>query len=76
MHNAKVSGRPRSLHLIRGTGCCCAVDLAATDGQYKAKLITLALAQEWSVSVASNFIHLDQRSRYCGLPQIVYHYGR
>ena len=80
LHNAKISGRPRSLHLVInshwGTGGCCAVDVAATDGQYRAKLITLALDQDWSVGVASNFIHLDRRSRYCGLPQVLYHYGR
>ena len=46
------------------------------DGEYRAKLFALAPDQEWSVGVASNFIHLDQRSRYCGLPQVVYHYGR
>jgi len=79
-HNAKIRGHPRSLHLTVndywGTGGTCAIDVAATDGQYRAKLITLALDQEWSVGVASNFIHLDQRSRYCGLPQVVYHYRR
>ena len=79
LHNAKISGRPRSLHLVINslwaTGGCCAVDVAATDGQYRAKLITLALDQDWSVGVASNFIHLDQRSRYCGLPQVVYNNG-
>ncbi len=79
-HNAKINGHPRSLHLVInshwGTGGCCAVDVSATDGEYRAKLITLALDQEWSVGVASNFIHLDQRSRYCGLPQVVYHYRR
>jgi hypothetical protein len=68
------------LHLTineyHATGGTCAVDVAATDGEYRAKLITLALAMEWSVSVASNFIHLDLRSRYYGLPQIVYNYGR
>ena len=80
LHNAKINGHPHSLHLVInshwGTGGTCAVDVAATDGEYRAKLITLALDQEWSVGVASNFIHLDQRSRYCGLPQVVYHYGR
>ena len=80
MHNAKVRGHPRSLHLVVnslwGTGGTCAVDVAATDGQYRAKLISLALDQEWSVGVASNFIHLDQRSRYTELPQVVYHYRR
>ena len=80
LHNARVNGHPRSLHLVInshwGTGGCCAVDASATDGQYRARLIALALGQKWSAGVASNFIHLDQRSRYCGLPQVVYHYGR
>ena len=80
LHNAKVRGHPRSLHLIVnghwGTSGTCAVDVGAIEGEFKAKLITLALDQEWSVGVASNFIHLDQRSRYCGLPQVVFHYGR
>ena len=80
MHNAKVRGHPRSLHLIVnghwGTGGMCAVDVVAIDGNFKAKFIALSLDQDWSVGVASNFIHLDQRSRYCGLPQVVYHYGR
>jgi hypothetical protein len=79
-HNVKVRGHPRSLHLTVnerwGTGGTCAVDVAATDGQYRAKLIAQALDQDWSVGVASNFIHLDRRSRYCGLPQVLYHYGR
>ena len=80
LHNAKINGHPQSLHLVInslwGTGGTCAVDVGANNGEFKAKLITLALDQEWSVGVASNFIHLDQRSRYCGLPQVVFHYGR
>ena len=80
MNNEKVQDHPRSLHLIVNdhwdTGGTCAVDVAAADGQYRAKLITLVLGREWSVGVASNFIHLDQRSRYTELPQVVYHYGR
>jgi hypothetical protein len=79
-HNAKVRGHPRSLHLTVndhwGTGGTCAVDVVATDGQYRAKLIALALYQDWSVGVASNFVPLDRRSRYCGLPQVLSHYGR
>jgi len=63
-HNAMVRGHPRSLHLIVnghwGTGGTCAVDVAATEGEYSAKLIALALDQDWSVGVSSNFIHLDQ----------------
>ena len=79
-HNEKVRGHPRSLHLIVnshwGTGGTCAVDVVANDGQYRAKLITLALDQDWSVRIASNFIHLDRPSRYCGLPQVLYHHRR
>ena len=48
----------------------CAVDVVAIDGNFKAKFIALSLDQDWSVGVASNFIHLDQRSRYCELPQV------
>ena len=70
LHNAKVNGHPQSLHLVINSlwaiGGTCAVDVAATDGQYRAKLITLALDQEWSVGVASSFVHLDQRSASAG----------
>ena len=79
-HNEKVRGHPHSLHLTVndhwGTGGCCAIDAVATEGDYRAKIISQALDQDWSVGVASNFIHLDQRSRYCGLPQVIYHYRR
>ena len=50
LHNAKINGHPRSLHLVInshwGTGGCCAVDVAAMDGQYRARFIALALDQE------------------------------
>ena len=79
-HDAKAHGHPRSLHLTvneyNETGGTCAVDVITADGECRAKLISLVLDQDWSVGVASNFIHLDQRSRYCGVPQVVYHYGR
>ena len=80
LHNAKINGHPQSLHLVInslwGTGGTCAVDVGANYGEFKAKLITLALDQDRSDSVASNFIHLDKQSRYSGLPQIVYLYRR
>ena len=80
LHNAKINGHQQSLHLVINslwaTDGCCAVDVAVTDGQYRAKPIALALDRDWSVGVASNFIHLDQRTRYCELPQVVYHYRR
>jgi hypothetical protein len=52
-HNAKVRRHPRNLHLTVndywGTKGTCAVDAVATDGQYRAKLIRLALDQDRSV---------------------------
>ena len=49
-HNAKVREHPRSLHLVVnghwGTGRTCAVDVVANDGEFKAKLFTLALDQD------------------------------
>ncbi len=79
-YNSEIRGHPRSLHLTTNahwdTGGTCAVDIAMVDGEFRADLIALALEQGWSIGVASNFIHLDQRSRYCGLVQVVYHYKR
>ena len=64
-HNAKVGSHPRGLHLIvnghRGTGGTCAIDAVATEGEYRAKIVMQALDRDWSVGVASNFIHVDQR---------------
>ena len=52
VHNAKVGGHLRSLHLTVnghwGTGGSCAVDIVANDGEFKTKLITLTLDQDWS----------------------------
>ena len=80
LHNVKVRGHPRSLYLMVnghwGTGGSCAVNVVANDGEFKAKLVTLALDQDWSVGTASNFIHLDRRSRYGGLSQVLNHYER
>jgi hypothetical protein len=49
VHNAKVGGHLRSLHLTVnghwGTGGSCAVDIVANDGEFKTKLITQALDQ-------------------------------
>ena len=79
-HNAKLNGHPHSLRLVIichwSTGGCCAVDVAVTDGQYRDKLIILALDQDSSVGFASNLIHLDQRPRYCGPAQVIYNYSK
>lgn len=79
-HNEAIRGHPRSLHLIENphwaTGGCCAVDVKMQDGQFRARLVQKALEKQWSVGVASDFIHLDLRGRYIGLPQVLYHYKR
>lgn len=77
--NRRIGGHPRSLHLIgneaHGTDTC-AVDVVILDGVSRAKLMSTALASDWSVGVASNFIHIDRRSDHTDLPQVVYHYRR
>jgi hypothetical protein len=79
-HNAALPGHPHSLHMIDNphwaTGGCCAVDVAISNTQMRALLVQKALEKQWSVGVASNFIHLDLRGRYLGLPQVLFHYKR
>jgi len=77
--NRRIGGHPRSLHLIANAAHStdtCAVDVIMSDGAARRKLVEAALSQKWSVGVASNFIHVDQRSAHTGLPQVLYHYRR
>ena len=66
-----------SFHLIdnpkHGTDTC-AVDVAVPDSVYRKELIGLALDEGWTVGVAKSFVHIDRRSDYTDLPQIVYVY--
>ena len=66
-----------SFHLIDnpkyGTDTC-AVDVSTYDGVYRKELIRVALSENWTVGVARTFLHIDRRSDYTDLPQIVYTY--
>ena len=66
-----------SFHLIdnpkHGTDTC-AVDVGIPDSQYRMELMKLALEEGWTVGVAKSFVHIDRRSDYTDLPQIVYVY--
>ena len=66
-----------SFHLIDnpkyGTDTC-AVDVSVPDSEYRKELIKVALQEGWTVGVAKSFIHIDKRSDYTELPQIVYVY--
>tara|TARA_R110002020_G_scaffold162446_4_gene348080 strand:+ start:271 stop:666 length:396 start_codon:yes stop_codon:yes gene_type:complete len=66
-----------SFHLIDnpkyGTDTC-AVDVSVPNGSYRKVLIKAALEEGWTVGVAKSFIHLDRRSDYTTLSQIVYVY--
>lgn len=79
-HNNSIGGHVRSLHLMDNpyheTGGTCAIDIAMVDAADRARLIEVALRNGWSVGVASNFIHLDRRTRYIGLAKVVFHYPR
>ena len=79
-HNRAIKGHIRSLHLMDNpwheTDGTCALDIEMMSSPDRARLIGLALTRGWSIGVASNFLHLDRRSRYIGLPQVVFHYSR
>jgi hypothetical protein len=66
-----------SFHLIDnpkyGTDTC-AVDVTIPDSEYRKELIKLALDEGWTVGVAKSFTHIDRRSDYTDLPQIIYVY--
>lgn len=66
-----------SFHLIDnpkyGTDTC-AVDITMPDSVYRKDIIKLALEEGWTVGVAKTFVHIDRRSDYTDLPQIVYVY--
>lgn len=68
---------PSSLHLIKnkkyGTDCC-AIDIARPNGHDFADLVGCALEHGWSIGIAKTFIHLDMRTAYARLPQIIYTY--
>ena len=66
-----------SFHLIDnpkyGTDTC-AVDVSMPDNKYRKELMKLALEEGWTVGVAKSFVHIDRRSDYTDLPQIIYVY--
>jgi hypothetical protein len=70
---------PNSFHLMDNpkyqTGGTCAVDIARPNGNDLATLIGLALSQGWSIGIANTFIHLDLRTHYTALPQVIYTYS-
>jgi hypothetical protein len=77
-HNKNIGGHPRSLHVYddpyHPTGGCCAIDVRCTDGEYRAILQKAALQLGFSCGVADSFVHVDDRTRILGFPQVVYTY--
>jgi|ETNvirnome_2_300_1030623.scaffolds.fasta_scaffold00133_34 uncharacterized protein YcbK (DUF882 family) len=69
----------RSLHLMGNPyhkTDTIAVDVSVMDSAIRRRLLFHAILKGWSVGVASNFLHLDLRTMYLNLPQIVFHYRR
>ena len=68
---------PNSFHKIGndkwGTDTC-AVDIAIPNSVFRKDLIKRAIDLGWTVGVARTFIHVDRRSDYTPLPQVVYVY--
>lgn len=68
VHNAKVGGNSRSLHVCDTpfwpTGGCCAIDISMKDMFLRAALVQLALSKGWSCGINETFVHLDRRIDY------------
>ena len=62
--NKAVGGASNSMHLYGR-----AVDVVATDGKVRAKIVKAALSLGLSAGVMKNAIHLDNRER-----QVLFHY--
>lgn len=78
LHNKEVGGRIRSFHvydnMINGVDGTCAIDVQRSNGIYTGELIKTALNLGWSAGIAKTFLHLDRRSDYLDLPQIIFTY--
>ena len=77
VHNQKIGGHPRSLHMFNNTFYgtdTCAIDIKRPNSLQLHVLISCAVALEWSVGIADTFIHLDMRSKYTSLLPSVYTY--
>lgn len=77
-HNYKVGGSPNSFHIYdvprHGFTGACAIDIAVTDPTNKGNLMALAWNLGWSVGFHQKFLHLDRRSDYTELKQMVFVY--
>ena len=67
-HNDNIRGKSKSFHICddelnRGQIGCLAVDVAATQGDYRGQLFSLAWSSGWSVgwNAKRGFLHLDRR---------------
>lgn len=79
-YNKKIGGDPDSFHIYdtprHGFTGTCAVDVDIDDHTEKGDLFALAWQLGWSIGFNNNFLHLDRRSDYTDLKQIVFGYGK
>lgn len=79
-HNTAIGGHPSSLHVydypVHPTGGCCAVDLKLMSDEENVILKDLAMQMGFSVGDENHCIHIDDRTRVCGLPQQRFTWGK
>jgi hypothetical protein len=77
-YNTKIGGAVNSFHIFnhptRKPAGTAAIDVAIIDNSTRGKLINLAWSLGWSIGIHKNFLHLDRRSDYKSLEQIVFVY--
>ena len=77
-YNRKIGGTKGSFHVYDKpyypTGGTCAIDIHMPNSKNKGDLIAIAWSLGWSIGIYRNFLHLDRRSDYTDLQQIVFAY--
>lgn len=77
-YNAKIGGAKNSFHIYdhptRKPAGTAAIDIAVGNGTARGKLINLAWSLGWNIGIHKNFLHLDRRSDYTNMQQIVFVY--
>jgi len=77
-YNAKIGGAANSFHIFnhptRKPAGTAALDVSITNARVRGELINLAWSLGWSIGIHKNFLHLDRRSDYADMEQVVFVY--
>lgn len=74
-YNMRIGGEKRSFHIYDsefwGEKGACAVDIKMENGQLRGDFVSLAWDMGFSIIIYNTFIHIDLRSDYTDMKQIM-----